>query len=118
MFESRQDPLIPRRRFYHRMVKFLLAALAVDAFAVAVGAVGYHFIGGLPWLDATLNSALVITGNGPIGAIHSAAGKVFTALDALLGGVTFIVVAAVLLSPVIHRMLHAMNADPGPAGDG
>ncbi len=112
MFESRHEALIPRRHFYRRMLKFLIAALLIDAMMVTLGAVGYRVIGGLPWIDALLNSALVITGNGPIGSIQSTAGKLFTVADALLGGITFVVVAAVLLAPVIHRMLHALNVDP------
>jgi hypothetical protein len=117
MFESRHEPLISRRRFYRRMLKFVMAALVIDGLAVAVGATGYRAFGGLSWMDATLNAALVITGNGPIGGLQSEAGKLFTTLDALFGDITFIVVAAVLLSPVIHRMLHAVNVDPAPADD-
>jgi hypothetical protein len=44
--------------------------------ALGIGAVGYHVLDGLPWLDAALNAAMILTGMGPVSPISSAA-KVF-----------------------------------------
>ena len=45
--------------------------------AVAVRAIGYHLFEGLGWLDAILNAALVMTGNGPIDRPSTREGKLF-----------------------------------------
>ena len=48
-----------------------------------------------------LNSALVITGNGPIHLPITLAGKLFTILDALLGVVLFVTVIGVVAATKI-----------------
>ncbi len=108
-FEKRHQPLLSWHRFGLRMLQFLAAALALDALAVALGAVGYHHFERLGWTDATLNAAMVITGNGPIQPMHSVNGKLFEIAYALVGGIVFVVVVSVILAPVFHRVLHGFN---------
>jgi len=112
MFESRSQPLISRRRFARRMATFLVVALAIDLAAVLAGGLGFHLAAGVAWGSAFVDSALIITGNGPITPLPTALGRFFAVADALLGGIVFLVVAAVLLSPVIHRVLHAFHLEP------
>jgi Ion channel len=109
MFEGPARPLLSRHQFAVRMGAFTLAAIAVDGLALAVGAIGYHYLEGVDWLDAGLDAALVMTGNGPIHHPQTPAGKLFTILDALLGVILFAAVIGVLLIPVLHRMLHAFH---------
>ncbi len=91
------------------MAAFALWAVLVDGLALAAGAVGYHFLEDLDWLDAGLNAALVMTGNGPVHPPHTAGGKLFTMLDALFGVILFAAVMGALLVPVFHRMLHTFH---------
>jgi hypothetical protein len=111
-FEGRHQPLASRASFVRRMALAVLFALGIDLLTLIFGAVGYHLTEGLGWIDALLDAALVMTGNGPLVAVHSVAGKLFTIADALGGGVAFVVVAGVLLMPVLHRVLHRFNLDP------
>lgn len=119
MFERPSQPLLPRRAFLRRMTGFLAAAVIVDVLAVFLGALGYHLIEGMPWLDAALNSASIITGNGPVQAVQTTAGKWFEMADVLLGVVVFVAVAGTLLTPVLHRLLHAFHlpTPDRPAGE-
>ena len=87
----------------------MLAALFVDGVALAAGVIGYHFLEGLDWLDASLNAALVMTGNGPGHPPRTLGGKLFTIFDALLGVIVFVAVIGVLLTPVFHRILHGFH---------
>ncbi len=91
------------------MAKFLAAALAIDCLAVALGAVGYRTLEGLSWLDSLVNSAMVITGNGPLNELKTPAGRLFAAFDALIGAAVYIIVVAVLLSPLVHRLMHSFH---------
>lgn len=111
MFERRHQPLASRALFAARMARFVAAAVALDGLFVLIGAVGYHCLEGLGWLDATLNAALVITGNGPLYEIHSPGAKVFMIFHALLGCIAYVVVAAVLLAPLFHRLMHAFHLE-------
>ncbi len=109
MFEKPHQPLASRRRFVLRMAWLALLGAIVDGLVLAAGAAGYHYLEGLDWLDAGVNSSLVMTGNGPIHPPHTAAGKVFAIIDALLGVILFAVVIGVLLTPVFHRMIHRFH---------
>ena len=109
MFEDAHRPLLSRQRFAARMAVSVLAAVFVNGVALAVGAIGYHSLEGLDWLDAILNAALVITGNGPVQPPHTPGGKLFTVFYALLGVILFATVIGVILTPVFHRIFHVFH---------
>ena len=111
MFEHRHQPLLPRRLFVLRMLRGDAVALALVAGSLVVGAAGYHYTEGLPWLDAVLNAAMILTGMGPVDGIHTAAGKVFATLFALYSGVAFLTAMAVVVAPVLHRFLHRFHLE-------
>ncbi len=79
--------------------------------ALAVGAIGYHFLDDLPWLDAALNAAMILTGMGPVNPIRTPAAKVFAIAYALLSGVFFLTMVAVLLAPALHHFLHRFHLE-------
>ena len=91
------------------MAAFVLAAVFADGIALAVGGIGYHYLEGLDWLNGKLNAALVLTGNGPVHPPRTPGGKLFTIFYAMLGVILFAAVIGVLLTPVLHRMLHGIH---------
>src|SRR5579864_8966519 len=104
-------PLLPRRAFVRRMVGHALFALAFVAGSLAVGVAGYHHFEGMPYIDSLLNASMLLGGMGPVGEIHSVAGKLFASAYALFAGIGFLVVAGVLFAPVIHRFLHKFHLE-------
>ena len=109
MFERPLEPLLSRPRFAWRMAKFLAAAAVIECLAVALGAVGYRSLEGLSWLDAVVNAAMVMTGNGPMNELKTSGGTLFAAVDALIDKAVYVLVVAVLLTPVVHRLLHSFH---------
>lgn len=83
----------------------------LTAIALGLGAAGYHFLSGLPWLDATLNAAMILTGMGPVTPVVRPEAKVFAILYALLSGVFFLTMVAVLLAPAAHHFLHRFHLE-------
>jgi hypothetical protein len=79
--------------------------------SIAVGMLGFHVLALQTWLDAYLNSAMLLGGMGPVGDIKSDAGKVFAGLFALYAGLAFIIAFATLSAPVLHRLLHKLHAE-------
>jgi uncharacterized membrane protein len=79
--------------------------------ALCIGAVGYHELEGLGWLDATLNAAMILTGMGPVDKMESPAAKLFAIAYALFGGVFFLTMVAVLLAPVGQHFLHRFHLE-------
>ena len=111
MYESRQAPLASRRRFVRRIVNHFGIVLAVIALSLGVGMVGYRYFEGLAWIDAYLNTAMLLGGMGPVNPIRTTGGKVFAGLYALYAGMVVLVAAGILMAPVFHRFLHRFHLE-------
>jgi hypothetical protein len=99
------------------------AVAALVAGSIAVGTLGYHWLGQIGWIDAFLNTCMLLGGMGPIGELHSTSGKLFASAFALYAGLVFLVSGAVLLTPILHRVMHkfhweAEQHDKDGDGDG
>lgn len=84
-------------------------ALMLGVFSLLMGMFGYHWIAGQPWVDSFLNSSMLLGGMGPVGEIANDGGKIFAGVFALYAGVVFLFVAAILLAPIFHRVLHKFH---------
>lgn len=111
MFEHRTEPLLPSHRFLWRVAWFVaLSALAIGV-ALGIGVAGYHFFGGLPWIDALLNASMILGGMGPVDPITTPAGKLFASAYALFSGLLFIGAASLVVAPFVHRIMHTMHLE-------
>jgi hypothetical protein len=70
---------------------------------------GYEYFEHLAWRDAFINSAMLLGGMGPINAPQSDGGKMFAGLYALYAGLVFLIVLAIIFTPIIHRVLHTFH---------
>ena len=109
--EHRRAPLLPTRAFVARLARFGVASGAIVAGSLALGAFGYHQWAGLDWLDAVLNAAMILTGMGPVDPMTTREAKLFATFYALYSGVAFLSTAAVLVTPVAHRLLHSFHLE-------
>ena len=100
-----------RQWLRRRLARNALIVCGLILAALAVGAAGYHFLDGLDWLDATLNAAMILTGMGPVSPVERPAAKVFAIVYALLSGVFFLTMVAVLLAPAVHQFLHRFHLE-------
>jgi hypothetical protein len=110
-YESRRDPIISRPAFALRLARSFAIASCLILFSLVGGMAGYHYLEGLPWIDAFANAAMILSGMGPLAPLQTWGGKLFAGLYALYSGLVVIVAAGVLLAPVIHRMLHRFHAE-------
>jgi hypothetical protein len=108
-FEHHREPLLPRAAFLLRLVRYICVALVIALAALAIGVIGYHGFEGLPWIDATLNAAMILGGMGPVQTLHTFAGKLFASVYALFSGLIFLVIVGLLFAPVIHRFFHRFH---------
>jgi hypothetical protein len=97
------------------MARWSLVAGIVLAGSLALGVFGYHFIEGLPWIDALLNASMILGGMGPVDPLRSTGGKLFASFFALYSGLAIISIAGLLLAPLVHRLLHKFHLE-GQAG--
>ena len=113
IFEHKSQPIVPIGVFLRRFLRSAAMASLVVSTALSAGIFGYHFIEGLPWLDAFLNASMILGGMGPVNELHSIAGKLFAGCYALFSGLIFILVAGILFAPILHRFLHRFHLEGG-----
>jgi len=109
MFERRHEELLPFRHFLVRLAGFLAASGIFVLLGLSAGVAGYHWICGLTWVDAVLNASMILTGMGPVDELHTTAAKLFASCYALFSGLVFITVTGMVLTPIVHRVLHAFH---------
>lgn len=54
---------------------------------------------------------MILGGMGPVNQLSTDGAKVFASFYALFSGLIFIAVMGVVLSPMVHRILHAFHID-------
>jgi hypothetical protein len=109
IYEDRFTKPIPRKRFARRMGSHLAMAAALIFISLLGGMAGYEHYEHLAWRDAFLNTAMLLGGMGPVDPLRSDGGKIFAGLFALYAGGVFLVVAGLLLTPVVHRLMHKFH---------
>ena len=111
VYERRQDQLAPRSIFIKRIVATLVVALALIAVALMIGIAGYHYIAGFNWVDSLLEASMILGGMGPVNQLPNDAAKIFASIYALFSGLILIALMGIILSPVIHRVMHKFHVD-------
>ena len=114
MFEPHSAPLLPRAVFLRRMARHGGYAVVLLLVSMIIGTAGFEYLAGQSRIDAWLNAAMLLGGMGPVGDIHSDAGKLFASFYALYAGLLFIGVAALLVAPLLHRLMHTFHAAEKP----
>lgn len=111
MYEHKTDPLLSRAAFLWRLWKSVVVTLVIVIVSLGFGSVGYHYYGRLPWVDALLNASMILTGMGPVDPMKETPGKLFAAFYALYSGIAFLTMMAILLAPLVHRLLHRFHLE-------
>lgn len=109
MYERKHEKPISSGTFARRLLSHLGVVAVVLALSLAVGMYGYICLEHLPWTDAFLNAAMLLGGMGPVNPPQTFAGKLFAGCYALYAGLFFIVTAALLFTPIFHRLVHRFH---------
>jgi hypothetical protein len=111
MFERHHEKLLPRRKFYKRVLKYALISLALIVVSLVIGMIGYSTLEGLSAVDAFLNAAMLMGGMGPVNDPQTAGGKVFAGIYALFCGMVLLIALAIFATPIVHRFLHHFHLE-------
>ncbi len=110
-FEHHSEPLLPKHLFLRRLRTNTLYGVGILFVSLLFGMAGFHLLAGQEWIDALLNSAMLLGGMGPIGDIRGIGGKLFGTFFALFAGIIFLAVVTLLFAPVYHRFLHKFHLE-------
>jgi hypothetical protein len=111
VYELRKQAPLTRAKFLKRMLRHLAVTMALLIVSLVFGMLGYIFFEHLSWIDAFLNASMLLGGMGPVNPPLTDSGKLFAGLYALYAGLVFIVTAALLFTPILHRVLHLFHWD-------
>lgn len=110
------DELSPPNVFYSRVRRGVIYALLLVGVTLGIGIVGYHALENISWLDAFHQSALLLSGMGPVVELKSSAGKLFDGIYALFCGIILLAATGLLFAPVFHRILHRFHIEDSRDG--
>jgi uncharacterized membrane protein len=111
MYESRKHAPLSIRAFAARLLRHLAVALCLLLVSLLIGIAGYVTLEHMSVMDAFLNAAMLLGGMGPVNAPVTSAGKLFAGCYALYAGLVFILTAALIFTPIVHRVLHRFHWD-------
>jgi hypothetical protein len=109
MYETKKETPLTRPVFWHRLIQHAALALGVVIFSLIIGMAGYSGFEHMSLLDSFLNTAMLLGGMGPVNPPVTPAGKLFAGIFALYAGLVFIVTAALLFTPLMHRLMHRFH---------
>ena len=111
MFEHHHEKLLPRNLFLKRLAKFALISLSLVLASLVIGMIGYYLFEGFSWVDSFLNAAMLMGGMGPVGTLHTDAGKVFAGIYALYCGLIELIAIGIFAAPILQRFLHHFHLE-------
>jgi hypothetical protein len=110
-FEHKKKTLQPYPEFMRRLLRYFMIAFMLILFSVAIGCLGYHYLGNLNWIDAFHNACMILTGMGPVAEMQSNTAKFFSSFYALYSGIAFLSTIVIFFAPVIHRIMHVFHIE-------
>jgi ABC-type uncharacterized transport system permease subunit len=112
MYEHHTRPLLPKKKFYQRLLWNFLWGGVIVAASLLIGILGYHYTEKLGWIDSLLNASMILSGMGPANLpMNTSEGKIFASFYALFSGLVFLSTIAFVLAPAAHRFLHAFHLE-------
>jgi len=116
-FERRHQQLLPRPMFFRRVLRFGGITFLLIGGSWGIGILGYKVLENMSWIDAILNSAMILGGMGPVNPLQTDAGKIFASVYALFSGVVFLVSVGVFIAPFFHRIIHRFHLEAEEVND-
>jgi len=110
-YERSHEKLAPLSVFARRLATAVGVAGCIVSLVLLIGTSGYHWLGGIDWIDSLLEASMILGGMGPINPLKTTGAKLFASGYALFSGLVFIGIMGIVLTPVIHRILHKFHVE-------
>lgn len=106
---SHESP--PHILLLSRLARSICLGLFLIFIALMMGMFGYHSLENMTWIDAFVSAAMILSGMGPMGELHTSAGKIFAGSYALFSGLFFIAVVGIILAPVAQHFFKKIHLE-------
>lgn len=96
-----------------RMFKFLSIGFAIIIFSILLGMWGFMKFEHMAWIDALVNSCMLLGGMGPLASPATFGGKIFASFYSLYSGFFVLLVLAILVGPIFHKVIDYFHLHDG-----
>ena len=101
-FEHRSQPVLHWPVFLKRLATSFALGMTLILASLFGGMAGYHYFEKLPWIDAFVNAAMILSGMGPLAQPATQSGKLFAGLYAIYSGLAVVMIAGITFAPVVQ----------------
>jgi hypothetical protein len=105
-----KDPS-PTRDFSKHFIRNILLGFPTLLIILLIGIIGYRYFENVEWVDSYANSAMIISGVGTLTNPKTIEGKLFVATYSIFGGASFLLVVAVVFSPIFHWVFRQVKVE-------
>lgn len=109
MFEHRTEELLPQKAFAKRVGLAFLITMGIIVGSVLLGTGGYRWIVGVPWDEAFHHTCLILGDHDVELKAKTFGGRFFAGFFVLYARLVFVTLVAILLAPILHRILHKLQ---------
>src|SRR5699024_5798018 len=111
MYEKRTEGVISKKQFYIRICKHLLGIVGLLILSLIIGVLGFMVFEKLSLTESFLHASIMLSGLGLLDKPTTPQGHVFTAIYGLYAGLVFIASLSILVTPIVHRVIHKFHWD-------
>ncbi len=97
--------------FFHHFIRNLVLGLSIMFVLLLVGMVGTRYFENANWVDSFTNAAMIVSGVGTLDNPQTNAGKIFIAVYSIVGGASFILVIAIVFTPIFHWLSRQVKVE-------
>ncbi len=102
---------LPKHFFLKHFARNLLFGIAFTLLILLIGMLGFKFFEKTEWLNAYVNSAMIISGVGTLDNPKTEAGKLFVGTYSIIGGGSFLLIVAAIFSPIFHWLFRQVQVE-------
>ena len=110
-YEGYKQKVAPLSVFARRLISAVGLACGIIGIVLFIGVAGYHYLDDLNWIDSLLEASMILGGMGPVNPIKTTSAKIFASAYALFSGLVFIGIMGIVLTPIVHRLLHKFHVE-------
>jgi hypothetical protein len=110
-FEHRTLQLLSRTAYLKRVLRYAGFATIIVGFSLGTGIIGYKYLKEESWLDALVDTSVMLIGTEPASLLETDSIKCFASFYSIFSSVAFLSTVAVFFPPIVHRFLHRLPID-------
>lgn len=99
------------RSFLRHFFRNLVLGFITLVLILLIGILGYSYFEKTDWVESYANAAMIVSGVGTLTNPHTEMGKLFVATYSIFGSGAYLLVVAVVFSPIFHWVFRQVKVE-------